>query len=88
MAHNDHLQQPMIERGRGAAKGIYYRGIALTSSDFILIAPSVEHLREKWARFTDAPLNEDKCVDVALFSLRDTQDLPPEQIPPLNPLGK
>jgi len=75
MGHNDHLQQPIIDRVRGEAKGICYKGIALTSSDFILIAPSIEHLRDKWAMFTDAPLNEEKCVNVALFSQRDTKEL-------------
>lgn len=78
MAHNDHLQQPNIERKRGAAKGIYYTGIALTSADFILIAPNIEKLREQWAIFTEAPLNEEKCVEVGLFSARDIKDLPME----------
>jgi len=88
MAHNDHLQQPIIERARGAAKGICYKGIALTGSDFILIAPDLDTLIEKWALFSTQPLNEGKCVDVALFSQKDTKDLPLETPRPLDPLGK
>lgn len=71
MAHNEHLQEPIIERSRGEAKGICYKGVALTSADFILIAPSIEILKEKWSLFTDVPLNEDKCVEVALFAQKD-----------------
>jgi hypothetical protein len=88
MGHNDHLQEPIIERSRGTATGVCYKGIALTSSDFILIAPNVETLEDKWAIFTDAPLNREKCVEVAVFSQRDTKALPPEPAQPLNPLGK
>jgi len=75
MGHNDHLQQPIIDRVRGEARGICYKGIALTSSDFILTAPSLEVLTERWAMFSKQPLNEEKCVDVAVFSQRDTKEL-------------
>jgi hypothetical protein len=75
MGHNDHLQQPIIDRTRGEAKGICYTGIGLTSSEFILVAPNIEILREKWAMFTDVPLNEEKCSYVAVFGQRDTKEL-------------
>jgi hypothetical protein len=82
VAHNDHLQQPVIERKRGAAKGIYYTGIALTGPDFIVIASNLETLREKWAMFSEQPLNEGKCAEVGLFSVQDIKELPSETATP------
>lgn len=88
MSHNDQLKQPLIDRVRGAAKGIYYKGIAATGSDFILIAPTIEVLREKWSELSEQPLNESKCAEVGLFSTHNIKDLPLETTQPLNPLGK
>lgn len=75
MAHNDHLKQPSIERTRGVAKGTYYKGIAMTSRDFIIIAPTIEILRDTWATVSTAPIREEDCVLVAMFAQRDTKDL-------------
>ena len=75
MAHNDHLKQPNIKRSRGMAKGVYYKGIAMTAADFIIIAPTIEILRDTWATVSTSPIREEDCVPVAMFAQKDTKDL-------------
>ena len=68
MAHNDHLQEPTLERLRGTATGVYYKGVgAVMRPGYILVAPDMDSLREIWGKITEIPLNEDKCHPLAVF---------------------
>jgi hypothetical protein len=46
----------------------------MTSRDFIIIAPTIELLRDTWATVSTAPIREEDCVPVGLFSQRDIQE--------------